>query len=50
MSELPYLSPGRTAVITGAADGIGRAAALKFCQQNSTDCRVMFVDDAAVAQ
>lgn len=30
MSDLPYLAPGRTAVITGAADGIGRAAALKF--------------------
>ena len=30
MSDLPYLVPGRTAVITGAADGIGRAAALKF--------------------
>jgi dienelactone hydrolase len=27
-----------------------RAAALKFCQQNSSNCRVMFVDDAAVAQ
>jgi hypothetical protein len=27
-----------------------RAGALKFCQQNSGNCRVMFVDDAAVAQ
>jgi dienelactone hydrolase len=27
-----------------------RAAALKFCQKNSDNCRVMFVDDAAVAQ
>jgi dienelactone hydrolase len=26
-----------------------RAAALKLCQQNSKNCRVMFVDDAAVA-
>src|ERR1700733_5497432 len=26
-----------------------RAAALKFCQQNAQNCRVMFVDDAAVA-
>jgi NAD(P)-dependent dehydrogenase (short-subunit alcohol dehydrogenase family) len=30
VSDLPYLAPGRTAVITGAADGIGRAAALRF--------------------
>lgn len=27
-----------------------RAGALKSCQQNSGNCRVMFVDDAAVAQ
>jgi dienelactone hydrolase len=27
-----------------------RIGALKFCQQNSGNCRVMFVDDAAVAQ
>ncbi|HEY2049517.1 MAG TPA: SDR family NAD(P)-dependent oxidoreductase [Caulobacteraceae bacterium] len=30
MTDLPYLAPGRTAVITGGADGIGRAAGLKF--------------------
>jgi NAD(P)-dependent dehydrogenase (short-subunit alcohol dehydrogenase family) len=28
--NLDWLEPGRTAVITGAADGVGRAAALKF--------------------
>jgi len=28
--SLDWLTPGRTAVITGAADGVGRAAALKF--------------------
>ncbi len=27
-----------------------RAGALKSCQQNSGNCRVMFIDDAAVAQ
>jgi len=27
-----------------------RAGALKFCQQNSGNCRVMFVDDAVAAQ
>jgi NAD(P)-dependent dehydrogenase (short-subunit alcohol dehydrogenase family) len=30
MTGLDWLEPGRTAVITGAADGVGRAAALKF--------------------
>jgi NAD(P)-dependent dehydrogenase (short-subunit alcohol dehydrogenase family) len=30
MMGLDWLEPGRTAVITGAADGVGRAAALKF--------------------
>ena len=30
MMHLDWLEPGRTAVITGAADGVGRAAALKF--------------------
>ena len=30
MTQLAWLEAGRTAVITGAADGIGRAAALKF--------------------
>jgi NAD(P)-dependent dehydrogenase (short-subunit alcohol dehydrogenase family) len=30
MMGLNWLEPGRTAVITGAADGVGRAAALKF--------------------
>jgi dienelactone hydrolase len=29
---------------------MARAGALKSCQQNSGNCRVMFVDDAAVAQ
>jgi NAD(P)-dependent dehydrogenase (short-subunit alcohol dehydrogenase family) len=30
MMGLDWLEPGRTAVITGAADGVGRAAAFKF--------------------
>jgi len=30
MMGLDWLEPGRTAVVTGAADGVGRAAALKF--------------------
>jgi NAD(P)-dependent dehydrogenase (short-subunit alcohol dehydrogenase family) len=30
VTGLPFLAPGRTAVVTGAADGIGRAAALRL--------------------
>jgi NAD(P)-dependent dehydrogenase (short-subunit alcohol dehydrogenase family) len=30
MTDPAFLAPGRTAVVTGAADGIGRAAALRF--------------------
>jgi NAD(P)-dependent dehydrogenase (short-subunit alcohol dehydrogenase family) len=30
MTGLAFLAPGRTAVVTGAADGIGRAASIRF--------------------
>jgi NAD(P)-dependent dehydrogenase (short-subunit alcohol dehydrogenase family) len=46
MSQHPALAPGRVAVVTGAASGIGRAAALRFA---GLGMRVCLADLAAPA-
>jgi NAD(P)-dependent dehydrogenase (short-subunit alcohol dehydrogenase family) len=44
----PVLSPGRVAVITGAASGIGRAAARHFVAQGMNVCMADVAREALV--
>jgi len=46
MTEHPALAAGRTAVITGAASGIGRAAALRFAAMGLKICLADLASDA----
>src|SRR5688572_26644598 len=46
ISSIPFRLDGKTALITGAGSGIGRAIALRFAQQGAT-VEILDLDEAA---